>query len=320
MDFPPAPEDPALLIALLHDHYRADPPDAIQRIPKGAENQHFLLTWGDTKCVLRVYSANHSTTGARRAAEIAFEIAWIDHLRRAGVRVPAVLPTRHGGQYATVHLQGQPRFVVLFAYAHGDEASAYTHEKALSTAQTLLQIRIATARFHMPNPRRWPGDFFGACLQFYQSQRQHTAPYQGFLDDLMRTAAADYHYLQALPTGILHGDIKLENLLFQGSQVSAVLDFDDYRSGYCIEEQVRTLMHDLDSPTRNPIRAGYWCEFTGTFARNTRIPAQEAMRLPAFLRARLLYDLTTYLLNGNAHLVEEIIEDAAIRAVILAPA
>ena len=117
--------------------------------------------------------------------------------------------------------------------------------------------------------------------------------------------------------GVVHGDIKLENVLFQGDTVNAVLDFDDYRESYLLEELTRTLMHDLDSPERNAIRSGQFETFRVVITQDGDVPDWEMEQLRFFLKARFLYDVSVYTLNGHAGLVNELFNDPHLSKVIL---
>ncbi len=303
----------------LRENYLGCPTISIRPILKGVENQNYRVESGGQVYVLRVYSREHSATGLRNKAEIAFELDFMEHVRGQGVPTPVVFETAAGGKVAELYFNEAPHFAVLFSFVEGQEAPAYHSENARLIAETLLKMHKASQTYRYDTVRRWPGNILGASLAYYRENRGLTDLHRERLDNLYTQAEDGYRQIQSepLPTGIVHGDIKLENVLFAGNAVTAVLDFDDYRESYLLEDFTRTVMHDLDSVERNAIRSGQFDQFRGVFARDTSISAAEMGHLAAFLKARFLYDVTVYRQNGHNALVEELFADPHVAEVIL---
>lgn len=305
--------------ALLRGKGPAGSPVQIQPLVGGEENQNYHVSAGGQEYVLRVYSPRHSTTGPRRAQDIALELAFIAHLLDQGVPTPRVVPWRDGSRIAEHAFHGQICYAVLFEYVRGGQAAAYTPDIAGTVAATLLSIRKAGLGYPAHGVRPWPGDMVTLGLRLYEDHRSAVTRHQAETEALYRRARPGCRQIQAagLPRGIIHGDVKLGNLLLEGHQVRAVVDFDDYRETYLLEELARTLMHDLDSPTRNAIRAGCFPIFHSAFAADPTVSAAELAHLEIFLQARFLYDVTTYFLNGCLGLVDDLFTDPGIAQVIL---
>ena len=297
----------------LQMHYFDSAPEAVTPITKGEENLnfHIAMPGGTGDYVLRVYSLKHSTTGARQASDIDFELDFIDRVRELGIPTPRIMPTRQARRWSALDIEDQLRYAVVFEYIRGEEAAAYTPAIARCVANTLRELRKAAVGLPVRALRPWPGDLVELSLKYYKEHRQDGGRYSQTLDVLAGWAWEAYHALKTrnLPRGILHGDLKLGNLLFQADQLAAILDFDDYRESFLLEELARTLMHDLDSPTRNPIRAGQYEMFQEVFSADASISPAEMECLPAFLQARFVYDVTTYLENGHFRLVDDLFSD-----------
>jgi Ser/Thr protein kinase RdoA (MazF antagonist) len=309
----------AELAAFIQKRYLDHPNIVITPITKGEENQNFHIAAGRNAYVLRVYSSQHATTGLRKNADIEFELDFIDLLRSQGVPTPRVIRTLDDLRIDAIRIDHQTRYTVLFEFVAGEEAVSYNPQKARSVAETLLNIRKSRLGRPFGAIRKWPGNIVELSLKFYQDNRCALEAHQGVLDGLYHNAAAEYAHIQgwALPTGIIHGDIKLDNLLFDGNRVKAVLDFDDYRESYLLEELTRTVLHDLDSQTRNVIRSGTFPEFQGVFAADSSISKTEMNALSFFMQARFIYDITVYAIHGFNPLIEEIFADKNIIEVLL---
>jgi Ser/Thr protein kinase RdoA (MazF antagonist) len=306
------------LDSLIRTNYLNTANIVIKPVPKGAENQNYYVWLDGREYVLRVYSIKHATTGLRNKQEIEFEINFIEHLRKHKVLTPAVIHILDGSRIASAFINNEIRFAALFEYVAGEEPAAYNGDIARSIAITLLNIRKASATFKHGEVRKWPGNIIEVSLNYYAENRRLIDIYKDVLDGLYDNTMAGYEKIkkEMLPTGIIHGDIKLENVLVDSNQVKAVLDFDDYRESYLIEELTRTLLHDLESTTRNAIRSGYFSAFREIFENDASVSTPEMASLKTFLMARFIYDVTVYLSQGYKGLVGELFADKNIAEVI----
>ena len=104
-------------------------------------------------------------------------------------------------------------------------------------------------------------------------------------------------------------------MFFENNEISAVLDFDDYRFSFLIEEAVMALMHNLHSNTKNIIRSGNYESFMEMI---TDLDLKKELKnISFFLKVRYLYDLSKYLISKNYDLVSELWEDDYIKKYIL---
>lgn len=300
----------------LRSHYPDSAELRISPLIGGEENQNFRVRMGRSECVLRVYSLTHSTTGPRQKQDIQFELDLIEHLVACGVPTPKVIRTRDGEKVITVEIAGQSHYAVLFEFAPGEEAAEYNSLAAGEMARLLASLRIASLSFQYPSVRAWPGDIISLSLNEYRGNREVISEkFRSVLDGLYEKSLLGYAQIQqeGLPRGIVHGDIKLGNVLFVDGRISAVIDFDDYRESYLLEDFTRTVMHDLDSPTRNVIRSGNFPLLLNEYSAHPSVTAAEIADLKTFLQARFLYDVAVYLRGGHLALVEALFADPALQ-------
>lgn len=309
-----------ILLEFLHTHYPVEADAVLQPITKGEENQNFLVQMGAAQYVLRIYSTHHSTTGLRRLPEIEYELDFMAAAQAHDVPTPPVIRSLTGDPVTTVTLDHQAHFATLIGYAQGEEAAGYSAQIAHATSAALQLLRGTSLAFRKPSPRPWPGDIVRLSLDYYAMHRSRITHRTDILDRLYNTATSGYSQILSanLPTGVIHGDVKLGNLLFQDNRLSAVIDFDDYRETFLLEEFSRTVMHDLDSPTRNVIRAGFYPLFGDALAADPTVTSTEITHLTTFLHARLVYDLAAYALAGLNSLVDEVLADSNVQGVLLA--
>ncbi|WP_405147079.1 phosphotransferase [Sphaerisporangium sp. NBC_01403] len=213
-------------------------PDAGVTLINVSENATFLVTDGDARTVLRVHRLGYHSPEA-----IASELDWLSALRdEAGVRTPAVLPALDGSRFVTVEDPGSAsRSCVMFEYVPGAEPAEHRlveHFEPLGaiTARMHLHARrwlrpAAFTRFHWdadaafgPAPRwgRWQD---GAGVD--REAHAVLSRLEGALRDrLERFGKGPERY------GLIHADLRLANLLVDGTAATTVIDFDDCGLGW----------------------------------------------------------------------------------------
>jgi len=208
-------------------------PDAEMRMFTLTENWTYLVEDGAREAaVLRVYRP-----GGRPRVEIQSELAWLAALRDDfGELVPETLRTPQGAAIVEVHPAPplEPCRCVLFSVARGAEPP---EDELMRWFPTLGQI---TARLHR-HARRWapPASFTRPRWDIDTTigDHPHWGPWHSSVTD-----AEERRQLQQLADvveqrlsrfglgrerfGLVHADLRLANLLVDGSHVT-VIDFDD---------------------------------------------------------------------------------------------
>jgi Ser/Thr protein kinase RdoA (MazF antagonist) len=204
-----------------------------------SENATYAVTDAATgaRSILRVHRQNY-----HRAHEIESELNWLDALRRdSDVTVPTVLPARDGRRLVTVNVDGTARHLVHFEMVAGVEPDETT-----LTPKDFHTLGAITAALHQ-HSHAWtrPAGFGRFSWDWPHSLgdeprwgRWQDADGVGPQEhDLLHTAAqllqkrlSDYG---SGPErfGLIHADLRLANLLVDGSTIT-VIDFDDSGFGW----------------------------------------------------------------------------------------
>lgn len=291
----------------------------VQKISKGLENQNYRISTDDKDYLFRVYSIKHSTTGKRDIKDIEEELRFINYLREQGIPTPQVIKGKENQMFTTIILEDGIHFACLFNYVKGVEVDTYNSKNSASVAKILLAMISASSKYRYSYVRKWGNNMIEQSLALFESEQQKIVRYHKELEHLYNETRNLNSRLQTenISKGLIHGDVKLENLLFKGNKVIAVLDFDDYHEGYFLEELVRTIMHDLDSKEKNVLRSGNLVSFLKVFETDPQYLQKEIKYLTPLMKARFLYDVTSYSVGGYYNLVEELFADKNIKETIL---
>ena len=270
------------------DHFDFSP-DVQLRMINLSENATYLVEDAATQRdgVLRVHRENY-----HRADSIESELLWLDALREeAGIRTPAVLPTRDGRRVVSIEHRGTERHAVLFEMMGGIEPD----ETAVGKAD-FHTLGGLTARLHQHGRawRRPPG------FTRFSWDWQHTlgsAPRWGRWQDgigigdaevalLSRSTDLLHDRLRAFGDGrdrfgLVHADLRLANLLVDGDRVN-VIDFDDCGFSWFLYDFGSAVSFMEDDP-----RLGEWqAAWVDGYREVAELSADEEEMLATFVMLR----------------------------------
>ncbi|HET6439421.1 MAG TPA: homoserine kinase [Anaeromyxobacter sp.] len=197
-------------------HFGLAPPSQVKPEPKGAVNTGYHVWSGGHRYFLRV-------TEGRVEADVRFEAEAQAYLHAAHFPVPALQASLDGRHWT--HVAGKP--AMLFAYAPGEEllSAAITADRCRRLGEQMGRLHELAAGFahSRPNPfgRGWVGERLAEIVAAPPADAEAVAALpllEGELDAAARLPGA--------PAGLVHGDLFVDNVLWIGDRVSAVLDWE----------------------------------------------------------------------------------------------
>jgi Ser/Thr protein kinase RdoA (MazF antagonist) len=244
------------------------------------------------KWALRVHrDGYHSKTA------IASELAWVIDLRRSGVvTTPVPLAGRDGDLIQTLGHKRlpRPRNVVLFDWEEGVDPGI--GEDLIGPFEVLGEV---TARMH-EHVRHWQRPaYFQRHVWDFETSLGDTRPHWGRWRDGMgvdrekaelfgRTVAKIGRRLAAYGQGpdrfgLIHCDLRLANLLIDGSEVK-VIDFDDCGFGWFMYDAATPVSFYEHEP-QVPALIESWLK---GYRRVIDLPKEDEAEIPTFIMLRRL--------------------------------
>ncbi len=193
-------------------HYAIGTPVKFEEIPGGFGNSNFKLTTTDGMFLLKICDE-------KNLAELQMQIALLEQLRQHAY--PTVYPILEKNGHA-LHQTSNYR-VMLYPFLDGQTPQP--------SQRVLTQIGEALAKLHYIPP-----------LSELPCFPMGIAQITPFLEDVQNTQIATHPFViwlkselewikpeldKPLPMGLLHGDLFLDNTLFDGDQMVAILDFEE---------------------------------------------------------------------------------------------
>ena len=206
---------------------------------------------------LRLYE-EQGTAGAEAEAEL------LVHLASHGVPTPSPIRTSDGRTTVLTVAEADGKPAVLFPWVDGDMLCQRAVTPAAAHAVGVALARLHRAGAPASSPlgagRFGPSDLVLRCARVAASRDAEAAALAAELErritDVARTRRAD------LPSGLVHGDLFRDNVLWHEGRIAALLDFESAHLGPFAYDIAVTILSwsfadDLDVAIARAIVDGY---------------------------------------------------------------
>lgn len=188
-----------------------------QGIAAGIENSNFFVDTDTGRYVLTIFER-------MEPEELPYFMRLMKHLSHHGLSCPDVMVRRDGSLLFDVHGDGGMKKGCIVSCLSGRTLDELNHAHLRAAGRALAQLHMAGAGFdeHRANPTGmdWLSDTIGGMLGDVDS-RYGKAAAALLADELAFQQRQDFD----LPGGVIHGDLFVDNILFEGDQVSGIIDF-----------------------------------------------------------------------------------------------
>ncbi len=204
----PSPSELAHIVA----QYAIGTPLKLEEMPCGFGNSNFKLTTTKGEFLLKVCDEKDPT-------ELQMQISLLRHLSEHAY--PTVYPILTKDQRPMTH--ETVGSVMLYPFLHGEHPQC--------SPGTLAQLGEALAKLHHIPPIAGLSRFamgISQMVPFFSEVQGTQFATHPFVELLKSRLASMTRQLEAsLPMGLLHADLFLDNVLFNGDQMVAILDFEE---------------------------------------------------------------------------------------------
>jgi len=206
--------DPELAGAL--GAYGLPPPVRAMPEPKGSVNTNYHLWAGGKRWFLRLNEG-------KSVADVAFEAEVLRFLEAEGFPSARLVPALGGAPW--VEVRGKP--AMLFAFVSGDELERQdvTPAHCRNVGAQLGRLHALAGHFTpvRENPYRWAR--VEGWIEGLEPDGGGDAQVRPFVP-VLREELERSRQLPAAPRGLCHGDLFLDNVLWDGPELAALLDWE----------------------------------------------------------------------------------------------
>ena len=182
----------------------------LKGISAGIENTNYFVSTTAGRYVLTLFEK-------LTAAELPFYLGLMAHLADRGIPSARPLPDRSGSLLG--QLNGKPAALVSFLPGKDIERPGEAHCAAVGTmlARILLAGRSYVKRMNNPRGLSWWREVVPEIVRFLPEAEGALLQEEIVFQSQNR--------FDALPRGAIHADLFRDNVLFEGSRISGVIDF-----------------------------------------------------------------------------------------------
>ena len=275
-------------------HFELPGPVHCELLTRGMNDVYLLRSGG------RRYASRIWRHGFRDEAKVAYELAFLDHLKRACLPVVAALRTRDGGFHVPVRAPEGGRYLALFEWAEGAPYGADPDAGgARSIGAIIAQIHLAGADFKPAEPRFV--DRSGAFASELPDLLRMVAHRPEDIDYYPQAVAAIEEALAPVDAagaafGPGHGDFHLYNAFVAESGETVILDFDNCGEDHYVQELMSFAWANHYVGVGKDITQAFIDGYNAV----RPLSGAEVDLLPAFLAAKELRFLCGFAANVNA--------------------
>ncbi len=187
---------------------------AFEGIAAGIENSNFFIDTDTGRYVLTIFERMHHD-------ELPYFMRLMKHLAAGGVSCPDVLVRRDG----ELLFQHAGKYGCIVSCLPGRTCDELNEVQLRSAGRALAALHLAGRSFveHRPNPTGfdWLQETARQVLEPMR-ERYGSDAVQLLQDELQWQQHAE---TEELSQGVIHGDLFVDNILFEGNNVSGIIDF-----------------------------------------------------------------------------------------------
>jgi homoserine kinase type II len=197
---------------------RFDLGDVIKFAPiiEGIENSNYFLHMQKGRFVLTLFEAR------MREKDLPFFLALMEHLRKQGLPIAEIVKDNND---KTIHrLKDRP--AILVSFLEGSPHDPPSPQDCHKIGQAMARMHLTASDF----PHRRDNDL---SLSGWHKLAQQCLPGANKCDpslpqlisEELTHLSENWSRIETLPEGIIHADLFADNILFNGNEISGIIDF-----------------------------------------------------------------------------------------------
>jgi len=205
-------------IAELLTHYSLGELKSFEGIAAGIENSNFFIDAEQGRFVLTVFERMD-------ADELPYFMRLMRHLAARGLACPDVMQRQDGSLLFAIDADGESKHGCIVSCLSGKTLDMLNDKQLFASGKAMAQMHLAGVDFpevrDNPTGTDWLDDTAKQVMPGVAEKYGDEAASM-LQSELDFQRGRTYN---ALPKGLVHGDLFVDNILFDGDEVSGVIDF-----------------------------------------------------------------------------------------------
>lgn len=244
----------------------------------GFENSNYFIKTKQGSFVIKIFEGMDVET-----ANILFEIEIMDKVNKAGLKIPKIFPTNNGDLYAKLG----NKYACLMNYVEGDNMEKYQLTDALTKEVGEEVGKIDNFLKNIKDGSKTRQNYAFDLKNFLLLEPKIEELDSRFNKTIFTKIFNDFKknkiLFDSLPTGLIHNDIVLYNILAKDGRLQAIIDFSDMAYSPYIQNVAVSIYHCFFTYNWQPRQVKVFLE---SYQRYNPISAQEKLLLYNLVLAR----------------------------------
>ncbi|MDC0975303.1 homoserine kinase [Candidatus Pelagibacter sp.] len=200
-------------ISIINNKFDIEKIVSFQGIKKGIENTNYLLKSKNKKFILTIFEKRVSNK------EIPFFMKLMDELNHSNISCPKPLKNNNGNYL--IKLKSKTACIVSFL--EGKDKSKLNSKNCFEVGKIIAQMHSVTKNIKITRKNSMGIKNLDSLLKSIKFKSKKFNNLEKFLINNLKDIKK--RWPKKLPSGIIHGDLFIDNIFFKKNKLSGIIDF-----------------------------------------------------------------------------------------------
>jgi homoserine kinase type II len=200
-------------ISIINNKFDIEKILSFQGIKKGIENTNYLLKSKNKKFILTIFEKRVSNK------EIPFFMKLMDELNHSNISCPKPLKNNNGNYL--IKLKSKTACIVSFL--EGKDKSKLNSKNCFEVGKIIAQMHSVTKNIKITRKNSMGIKNLDPLLKSIKFKSKKFNNLEKFLINNLKDIKK--RWPKKLPSGIIHGDLFIDNIFFKNNKLSGIIDF-----------------------------------------------------------------------------------------------
>ncbi|MBU0963675.1 phosphotransferase [Patescibacteria group bacterium] len=211
-----------ILQAILNQYPKIGAIEDFKLFTSGFENSNYYVKTSQGEYVIKIYEGMGMNNN-----NIKFEIEVMDACHQAGCKTPHILKNKNGELY--IYYEKKIAIVMHFIPGKNVDKKHINNETAYTIGQQTGKMDQALSKFPDNGLTRQNYEFDGKTFLQLEKKVKYLPDYidKKIINSIFKSFREIEKHFKKLPTGLIHNDICLHNIIVRNNKLACIIDFSD---------------------------------------------------------------------------------------------
>ena len=200
-------------ISYINKKFEIDKIISFKGIKQGIENTNYLLRSKNKKFILTIFEKRVSQK------EIPFFMKLMDQLNNSKINCPKPQKNKNGGYLIKI----KNKTAVIVSYLKGKDKKLLNFKNCYDIGKMIAEMHLSTKKINLFRKNSMNIKYLNPLLNSIRFKSKRFTNVERFLKKNFKDIKMKWP--EKLPSGIIHGDLFIDNIFFKNNKLSGIIDF-----------------------------------------------------------------------------------------------